>query len=203
MAGEALGSAQLGPLGIHGDRIIHVGDGRGRVITSRSHPRFLAHKGSINARGDVTVDGRLWNDPSVAADVAEIGGTGARLIQYEGAERFDVLPLLIATDGAIKAFGHDKRRLRPNIIIGDVDGMSETSWPGQSLIIGDVVIGIQDLRDRCIMTSYDPDTQVQDTSITRGIYQRFNGKLALNCFVIKGGVITVGDRVTLDRHRPA
>jgi hypothetical protein len=29
----------------------------------------------------------------------------------------DVLPLLVATDGAIKAFGYDGRRLRPNLVI--------------------------------------------------------------------------------------
>jgi hypothetical protein len=43
--------------------------------------------------------------------------------------------------------------------------------------------------------SYDPDTLVQDKEITRGIYRRFGGKLALNCLVIEGGEITVGDEV--------
>jgi hypothetical protein len=42
---------------------------------------------------------------------------------------------------------------------------------------------------------------VQDKKITRGIYQRFDGKLALNCFVIEGGEITVGDEVQLVRGR--
>jgi hypothetical protein len=47
------------------------------------------------------------------------------LIQYNGAERFDVLPLLVATDGAINHMGFDGRRLRPNIVIGGVEGMKE------------------------------------------------------------------------------
>jgi hypothetical protein len=51
------------------------------------------------------------------------------------------------------------------------------------------------------MTSFDPDTLVQDKEITRGIYQRFEGKLALNCFVIEGGELGVGDEVTLVRGR--
>jgi hypothetical protein len=51
------------------------------------------------------------------------------------------------------------------------------------------------------MTSYHPDTQVQDKSITRGIYKRFEGKLALNCFVMQGGEIAVGDEVHLVRGR--
>ena len=102
-------------------------------------------------------------------------------VQYDGPERFDVLPLLVATDGAIVAFGYDHRRLRPNIVIGDVAGLTEDEWPGGCLRIGKMLIGVQDLRLRCIMTSYDPDTLVQDKEITRGIYRRFDGKLALNC----------------------
>jgi len=197
MAGEKLQRAGVGPLGIEGDRVVHVEDARGRVITSRSHPRFLGHKGALGRHGEIMVDGRPWESPEVAADVADIAGPGAQLVRYEGAERFDVLPLLVATDGAIAAFGHDHRRLRPNIVISGVEGMSERDWPGACLRIGRVLIGVQDLRLRCIMTSYDPDTLVQDKAITRSIYQRFDGKLALNCFVIEGGEIAVGDEVQL------
>ncbi len=201
MAGEKLHRAAIGPLGIDGDRVVHIEDTKGRMITSRSHPRFLAHRGVLGAAGEPLVDGQPWNDPSVAAHVEAIAGPGARMVRHDGAERFDVLPLLVATDGAIAAFGHDSRRLRPNIVIGGVDGLAERDWPGSCLHIGKVLIGVQDLRLRCIMTSYDPDTQVQDKSITRGIYDRFEGKLALNCFVIEGGEITVGDQVELVRGR--
>ena len=117
-------------------------------------------------------------------------------MRFDGAERFDILPLLVATDGSIAAFGHDGRRLRPNIVIGGVEGLAEREWPGGRLRIGKTLIGVQDLRSRCIMTAYDPDTQVRDKGITQEIYRRFEGKLALNCFVIEGGDITVGDEVT-------
>jgi hypothetical protein len=64
-----------------------------------------------------------------------------------------------------------------------------------------VLIGVQDLRLRCIMTSYDPDTLAQDKSITRGIYSRFQGRLALDCFVFHGGEIVVGGPVQVLRGR--
>ena len=201
MAGEKLERAGVGSLGIEGDRVVHVENSKGRVITSRSHPRFLGHKGSLGLHGEIMVDGRPWDNPEVAAEVADIAGPDAKLVRYDGAERFDVLPLLVATDGAIAAFGHDHRRLRPNIVIGGVEGLTEGEWPGACLRIGKVLIGVQDLRLRCIMTSYDPDTLVQDKEITRDIYKRFDGKLALNCFVIEGGEITVGDEVQLVRAR--
>jgi hypothetical protein len=201
MAGEKLQRARLGPLGIEGDRIIHVEDINDRVVTSRSHPRFLGHKGSLSAAGQPIVDGRPWESPEVAADVVAIAGRGAKLVHDEGAERFDVLPLLVATDGAIVAFGHDLRRLRPNLVISEVEGLTERQWPGKCLRIGRVLIGVQDLRLRCIMTSYHPDTLVQEKEITRDIYRQFEGKLALNCFVIEGGEIAVGDEVKLIRGR--
>lgn len=109
--------------------------------------------------------------------------------------------MLVATDGAIAAFGHDYRRLRPNIVIGGVEGLAEREWPGCCLRINKALIGVQDLRLRCIMTSYDPDKQKQEKEITRDIYRRFAGKLALNCFVIEGGEISVGDVVELVRGR--
>ena len=201
MAGERLQRAVIGPLGIEGDRLVHVEDARGRVVTSRSHPRFLGHKAVSDGKDTITVDGRAWQSPEVDAEVEDIAGKGARLVRYEGAERFDVLPLLVATDGSIAAFGHDYRRLRPNIVIGGVDGLGERSWPGACLRIGKVLVGVQDLRSRCIMTSFDPDTLVQDKNITRDIYRRFEGKLALNCFVIESGDIAVGDDVQLVRGR--
>lgn len=201
MAGEKLQRVCIGPLGLEGDRVVHVEDVRGRTITSRSHPRFLGHKGTLGSDGEPLVDGRPWKSPEVAAEVVEIGGPGAKLLRFDGAERFDVLPLLVATDGAIAAFGHDGRRLRPNIVVGGVEGLAEREWPGGCLRIGKVLIGIQDLRSRCIMTAYDPDTQVRDKGITQEIYRRFAGKLALNCFVIEGGDISVGDAVELMRGR--
>lgn len=201
MGGEKLQRARIGPLGIEGDRVVHVEDIGGSVITSRTHGRFLGLRGTLGPQGEPLVDGQPWDSVDVATKVAAIAGSGAKLVRYDGVDRFDVLPLLVATDGAIAAFGHDGRRLRPNIIVGGVDGLSEREWPGCCLRIGPVLIGVQDLRARCVMTSFDPDTLVQDKEITRGIYRRFDGKLALNCFVIEGGEIAVGDDVQLLRGR--
>src|SRR3954470_19505927 len=101
MGGERLPTAQVTPGGIPGDRVVHVEDERGRVVTSRSRPQLLLHRASLGADGEPRVDGRAWRDPGVAADVAKAGGTGARLVRGDGLDRFDVLSLLVATDGAV------------------------------------------------------------------------------------------------------
>lgn len=200
MGGEQLNHARIGSLGIEGDRDVHVEDVRGHVITARTHHRLLGHHATLNVSGEPLVDGVLWSDHAVSKDVENIVGPGARLVRDESANRFDVLPLLVATDGAIGAFGHDGRRLRPNLVIGGVEGLAERDWPGQCLRIGDVIIGIQDLRGRCIMTTFDPDSMKQDRQVLKDIARKFDGTLALNCYVIRGGEIRVGDTVELARH---
>lgn len=197
MGGEKIDHAVLTALGIPGDRVVHVEDAHGHFITSRTHPRLLGHHATLDASGKPLVDGVLWTEPEVLREVVDIAGPGARLVHDESSQRFDILPLLVATDGAIQAFGHDGRRLRPNLVISGVDGLAERTWEGQCLRIGDAVVGIQDLRMRCVMTTFDPDTQLQDRNVLKYIAQRFGGKLALNCYVIQSGEIRVGDEVEL------
>lgn len=197
MAGERLREARLTPLGLDGDRVVHVENARGRVVTARTHPRLLGHHAQLDAHGEPLVDNRAWTAPSVAADIEHIVGDGARLVRDNGAGRFDILPLLIATDSAIAAFGYDGRRLRPNLVIGGVQGLDERTWEGNGLRIGDVLIALADLRGRCVMTTFDPDTLAQDHRVLRSIVDRFDGRLALNATVGRAGRVREGDRVDL------
>lgn len=198
LAGEPLESAQLTASGILGDRIVHVRGPEG-VRTSRIHHRMLGLSGTIDTDGRPLIDGRPWDDPRALALVRAAAGDDTWLAAYEGPERFDILPLLVATDGAIAAFGRDARRLRPNVVIGGVDGMEETTWPGAELHVGDAVIRLDSLRPRCPMTTVDPDTLERDPDVLRDIAHRFGGKLALNADVTRPGAIRVGDPVTLVR----
>jgi hypothetical protein len=129
--------------------------------------------------------------------VVAAAGAGVRLVKSDAEDRFDVLPLLVATDGMLVATGYDRRRFRPNIVIGDVPGLAERQWEGARLRIGEVVIGMEDLRARCIMTTFDPDTGKQDLNVLRTIQKEFNGVLGLNSYVIAPGRISVGDAVEL------
>ena len=193
MAGEPLQVAEVRETGIVGDRVVQVINAVGRTMTSRTKPKLLGYHATLGTDGEPLVDGRPWRE----VDVRNAAGPDARLVRSDGVERFDILPLLVATDGAIAAFGYDGRRLRPNIVIGGVNGLDERGWEGKTLRTGEVVIGIQDLRERCIMTTFDPDTLVQDVGVLLKIRREFGGLLALNCYVVKGGTLRVGDEVSL------
>ena len=197
MAGEQLRTARLTTSGIEGDRIIQVYNKHGHAATARSFPDLLGFKASLDPGGSPLVNGKPWTDPGVLDAVRKIVGAEARLVRDESLDRFDVLPLLVGTDGAIAEFGRDRRRLRPNIVVGGVTGLAEREWEGGKLLIGDVAIGIHDLRARCVMTTFDPDTLAHDPKVMRDIVKRFGGKLALNCEVVKGGEIRLNDEVTV------
>ena len=95
------------------------------------------------------------------------------------------------------AVGYDRRRFRPNLVIGGVEGLSERQWEGRQLRIGSVVIGMDDLRGRCIMTTFDPDTGKQDLSGLRRVQKEFDGVLGLNSYVVTPGRVSVGHPVEL------
>ena len=102
LAGERLETADVTETGIVGDRVALVAGPGGRIITSRTEPRLLALRGTLGADGEPLVDGRRWTDPASAEAVRAAAGPGAQLVRYDGPERFDVLPLLIGTDGAFE-----------------------------------------------------------------------------------------------------
>jgi uncharacterized protein YcbX len=198
LAGEPLDAAELTAAGIPGDRIVHVRATEG-MSTSRRHHRLLGLKGTLDADGTPLVDGFRWDSEEALALVRHAAGADAWLAEYDGLERFDVLPLLVATDGAVREFGRDVRRLRPNILVGGVEGMEERSWPGGMLRIGDAVVALDSLRARCPMTTVDPDTLERDPEVLRDIGRRFGGRLALNAGVLVPGVVRVGMRAAIDR----
>ena len=197
LAGERLEQAEIRPDGMIGDRLVQVYDARGHVVTARKHPDLLGHRGTLGPDGEPRIDGWPWASPEAAAAITPAVGWKARLERFTGEERFDILPLLVATDGAIAALGVDGRRLRPNIVVGGVDGLGEREWPGRRLRIGEVEIAVAQLRARCVMTTYDPDTQVQDPGVLRRIVREFGGTMALDCAALTSGTVRLGDPVTL------
>jgi uncharacterized protein len=190
LGGEPLETAAFTDDGVEGDRLVHVQGPRG-VLTGRTRYGLLTIPASTGPDGPL-VDGHPWDSWEAHALVLPHGG---RLTRYTGPERFDVLNVLVATDGQVEAAGVDVRRLRPNILIGGVEAGAEDSWPGHALVIGDVVIGMFQKRARCVVTTIDPDTGEQDLDVHRRIRHEFGGVLCLDSWVIRPGPVSVGDTV--------
>jgi len=200
MRGERMEKAAVHGSGIAGDRGIVVVSASGdRVVTARTHPGLLGLQGALRGDGVVTIDGLPWNTAAARDLASDAAGTQVELVDAGlDPARFDVLPLLVATDGAIAALGLDGRRLRPNLIVGGVPGQAERDWPGRNLRCGDVRIAVAQLRQRCVMTTYDPDTLRQDRRVLMEIVKRAGGKTALDCSVLVPGTLRVNDLALLE-----
>jgi uncharacterized protein len=195
LRGEQLTATELLPVGIPGDRVVHVRAANGRMISARTHPDLLALSAVLAPDGEPLVDGLPWNDPRTRRAVRMATWNGACLARSEGLDRFDVLPISLVTDGAVAALGTDRRRLRPNILVGGVEGLAERDWPGRRVRVGLAVLEIVKLRSRCVMTTFDPDTLEHDPSVLKRVVTSFAGMVALDCWVESPGRIAVGDLV--------
>jgi uncharacterized protein YcbX len=201
LKGERLQETKITKLGIPGDRQIAViRTINGRFLTSRSKPKLLGLQGSINANGVPTINSHLWNSTEALELVREAAGEPVTLQQIPPPQAFDILPLLVATDGAARYLNIDHRRLRPNIFLADVPELEERKWPGRIIAIGDVRIHAEKLRDRCVMTTFDPDTQIQDPSVLLRIVRELDGSTALDSSIITPGKIRVGDQAHIVDH---
>jgi uncharacterized protein len=193
LAGERLESVDVREDGFPGDRIARVVDGTGNQVTARTRPRLLS------------IAGPDWESPGAADAVIDAAGDGARFEAASangaaggGGHFFDESPLLVATDGAIEALGYDGRRFRPNIVIAGVPGMEERSWDGRRLRVGGALeIDLGHLCERCVLTTFDPDTQEQDPDVLRRVNAELDGLFARNCWIATPGRIAVGDPVEL------
>jgi uncharacterized protein YcbX len=194
LKGERLTETEITNLGIPGDRQIAViRTLNGRFLTSRTRPKLLGLQGSIGPDGVPTINGNRWDSAEALALVQEAAGEPVSLEQIPAPQAFDILPLLVATYGAVQHMNIDHRRLRPNIYLADVPELEERGWPRHILAIGDVRIHMEKLRERCVMTTFDPDTLKQDPSVLQRIIFELDGSMALDSSIITPGKIHVGD----------
>ena len=94
----------------------------------------------------------------------------------------------------IDCVGVDHRRFRANLVLSGTTGLQEREWVGHALRIGEVLIGVKRTRFRCVMTTFDPDDQARDPAVLRHIVENFDGRVALDCWVLRRGRVAVGQR---------
>lgn len=198
LRGELLEQAELGFDGFVGDRLVHVREPNGRVVTARRRPGLLGLHATLGDDGEPLIEGRPWHDPASLAAVRQASAPGVELVRFstpDRGQRYDILPLTVLTEAMVEAMGVDRRRFRPNILVAGVDGLGERDWAGRALRIGTTLIGVKRPRPRCVMTTFDPDTLERDPSVLRRIVHEFGGTIALDCWVLERGRARRGDRV--------
>ena len=197
LAGERLEEVEIAADGIPGDRAVHLRDARGKVFTGRRKYDLVTVPASLAGDGTPLIDGERWDSDAAARRIRDAGAEDVQLVASPNGHQHDETPLLVATDGALEWVGEDRRRFRPNLVIAGVEELAERDWPGRRLRVGEAVIDVDHLCERCIMISLDPETGEADPPILTRVRQELDGLFALNCGVAKPGRVAVGDAVEL------
>src|SRR5439155_6736628 len=93
------------------------------------------------------------------------------------------------------------RRFRPNIVVAtepESQGFVENDWVGHTLAIGgDVRLQITGPCPRCVMTTLPQGDLPKDPGILRSAAQHNQANVGVYAYVIAGGTVRRGDRITL------
>ena len=149
LGGERLGVAELSDNGIGGDRVVHVRDGRGRVITARTRPHLLGLRGTLGPDGEPLVGGRPWTSAEVAASVRAAAGPDVELVRYDGRDRSTSCrswspPTAPSPDSGWTTGGSDpissspgwKTWLSaPGPVAGSASGKLSSGWPSSARVV--------------------------------------------------------------------
>jgi uncharacterized protein YcbX len=214
LQGERLRTAQLGPLGIAGDRhwaLFDVGTGFG--LTARRVPDLL-FAGARIRDGAVEVvlpDGTGTTDDAVLSDwagrrIALRPASGAAP-RYEGTDdETDWYPW----EGASEAFHDnadfritlvstgtlgtwDRRRFRANVVL---DGEGEDRLVGTRQRLGSAVLELVEPVSRCVMvTRPQPGGIGRDNGVLKTVHRERGGLLAVGAGVVTAGAVAVGDEL--------
>jgi uncharacterized protein len=124
---------------------------------------------------------------------------------------FDAFPIHLLTTASLSAMAQlnpaavwDVRRFRPNFLIetkdglegkDGLDGLVESTWPGGTLVIGNVELKCEVPTVRCGMTTHAQDGLPKDASILRSIVKDANQNLGIYASVLSPGTVSLNDTV--------
>jgi uncharacterized protein YcbX len=219
LQGERLRTAELGPLGLAGDRqwaLFDLESGFG--LTARRVPDLLFAAARIRdgAVEVVLPDGTVTTDDAVLSAwagrrIALRPATEGAVPRYENLDdALDETSPWYAWEGASGAFHDnanfrvtlvstgtvgtwDRRRFRANVLL---DGEGENALAGTRQRLGTAVLDLVEPVPRCVMvTRPQPGGIGRDNGVLKTIHRERDGLLAIGAGVVTAGTVAVGDEL--------
>jgi uncharacterized protein YcbX len=229
LQGERLEAAEVGPVGVVGDRSHALRDpSTGVVLTARRDATLLFGRGILLADGGAVVEvpdhGRSGDDQVISDWVGRpvelIGATGEPSTYENILDPEDDLSAAVPWHGpewsfhdsrrtqiSIVATGDlrdwDVRRFRPNVVL---DGPTADVLVGHRVRIGAVELDVVKRIDRCVMIIRpQPDGIGRDVDVFRRVRDERDLCMGVGSMVRSGGDLRVGQRLEVlgpldDRH---
>jgi hypothetical protein len=170
----------------------------------------LSQDGREVARGNLrTLEGRTEIEGFLAdyLSAEEIRGRVRLLAAPDGFRFTDsksgfVSLINLASVAAIEAAqgaAVDPLRFRGNLYVEGVDAWAEADWPGKRLRVGEAVLSVLKMTDRCAATGVEPGTGRRDMDLVQTIRKAF-GHIDCGVYarVEQGGRIRRGDVVRVE-----
>ena len=147
------------------------------------------------------VSGHLVADPWTAP-LSALAGTEIRLVKLDEAGRVQGAPVTIVSTASLKRIaaeaGHDvdPRRFRMLFHVDGCDPHEEDTWLGRRVRIGNAVVRVVELVERCVVTTRDPATGNRDLDAL-ALLKRYRGSIdfGVRARVERPGTVAVGDSV--------
>ncbi len=214
MLGETHNQLRIDERGTTDDRRYALQDlATHRLISARQFPAMLDYKAQLH--GDnvqvTTPDGQsfLADDPRFVHYANEHLDRQVTLVRAFDKRHpdglFDDSPILIASEQSLQELKRrhagsdfDMRRFRANIWVSHFNGQpfAEETWFDKELSIGDqVILKCDRLCERCVMTTHAQAELPRDYEILKTIVQTNNAILGIYCHVVRGGTISLGDKL--------
>ncbi len=219
LAGERLEQAEVGPLGITGDRQFGLLDvATGLVLTARRVPELLFAAPATGPDGSVAIrlpDGTVTADDTDVSDwlgrpvALRSAAAGPATFEYSlddepGTEWISwespagvfhdsgKARLSITTEAALGDW--DVRRFRPNIV---VDAGDERELVGHQVRVGEVLLDVTKELARCTMVTRSQPGIERDLDVLRTVNSTRSGNLAVGALVVAAGSLAVGDELQI------
>ncbi|MFB9685542.1 MOSC domain-containing protein [Amycolatopsis plumensis] len=208
MVGERLTEAKVGERGFDGDRLYAVRDPDGKFGSGKNTRRFRRMPGlnTFAARyaGDVPVitlpDGRTARGDADLA--AALGRPGVALTKEADVPHHDEAAVHLLTTSSLAWLAErapeaeiDARRLRPNLLLdtGPAPELTEDTWVGERIRIGEVELEILRKAVRCVMVDLPWDGLPTAPGLLKTITAANGMTLGVHARVVRGGTLHVGD----------
>jgi uncharacterized protein YcbX len=175
--------------------VIRIPDGRelaGSVETD-GHVEFDYH-------GDL-VCGSFVDGPWTSV-LSELAGTQVRLVKLDDAGQVQGEPVTIVSTASLKRITAeagtelDPRRFRMLFHVDGCEAHEEDAWLGRRIRVGDAIVRVVELVERCVVTTRDPATGERDVD-TLALLKRYRGSLdfGVRARVEQAGAVALGDAV--------
>lgn len=221
LGGERLTVAEVGELGLSGDRRWGIRDDEtGNVLTARREPRLLFASARLvdgspvittSDGDDVSDSARLsaWlGRPVTLTEAGDAGGvyenpmdpyTDSDWVSWQGpagawhdSGRSRVSLVSLASLGA-----WDIRRFRTNVVVSGADEMGLVT---KRIRVGAVELDVTKPIDRCVMVTRPQPGLSRDLDVLKAVNRELDGVLSVGCLVASGGSVGVGDLVTIQEE---